>query len=94
MDDVENVIIDALMKIMETDGRKAFPSKNSPLMGQGGLIDSMGLVELCLILEDYALDLNFEFDWASEKAMSSTKSIFRSVETLAAEFKRQKDSAQ
>ena len=94
MDDVENVIVDALIKIIETDGRKALPSKSSPLMGQDGLIDSMGLVELCLVLEDYALELNFEFDWASEKAMSSTKSIFRSVETLAAEFKRQKDSAQ
>ena len=30
----------------------------------------MKLVELCVLLEDLATELNFEFDWQSEKAMS------------------------
>ncbi len=94
MEEIENVIIDAIVGISETKNHNIKPSKTSVLLGQNGLVDSMGLVELCLVLEDLALELNFEFDWTSEKAMSSTKSMFKSVETLAAEFNRQKDVAQ
>ena len=51
------------------------------------MLDSMGLVELCVVLEDLSADdFDFDFDWTSEKAMSSTKSMFRSVSSLAEEF--------
>ena len=93
MEDLEQVIIDAIIRISETNNSKVNPNKTSVLLGQNGLVDSMGLVELCLVLEDLALELNFEFDWASEKAMSSSKSIFKSVETLATEFNLQKNAA-
>ena len=36
----------------------------------------MKLVELCLALEDKAVDLGFEFDWTSEAAMSRSRSLF------------------
>ena len=49
----------------------------------------MKLVELCLSLEDIAADLGFEFDWASEKAMSATNSIFKDAGSLSKEFIRQ-----
>ncbi len=55
----------------------------------GGNIDSMGLVQLCIALEEKAIDLGFEFDWTSEKAMSSMNSVFRSPKSLLKEFKRQ-----
>ena len=55
----------------------------------GGNIDSMALVQLCIALEEKAIDLGFEFDWTSEKAMSSMNSIFRSPKSLLKEFKRQ-----
>ena len=59
------------------------------LLGEGGLLDSMGLVQLCIALEDKAEDLGKEFDWASEKAMSKSQGMFRSVESLALEFLNQ-----
>ena len=60
------------------------------LIGPDGVIDSLGLVELCLRIEDAALVDGFEFDWTSERAMSRNTSIFRSVHSLAEELVRQK----
>ena len=73
------------------EGRKALKEINedSPLVGGNSNIDSMGLVQLCIALEEKAIDLGFEFDWTSEKAMSSMNSVFRSPKSLLKEFKRQ-----
>ena len=60
-----------------------------PILGEQSGLDSMQLVELCLILEERAEDFGFNFDWTSEKAMSKTNSIFKSPKTLAEEFKNQ-----
>lgn len=56
------------------------------LIGSGSLLDSMKLVEVCLALEDLADDRGFEFDWTSDSAMSKSRSMFRTVESLAQEF--------
>lgn len=60
-----------------------------PLIGGNGVLDSMKLVELCLILEDMATDLGFEFDWTSDTAMSRSRSMFRTAQSLATEFLEQ-----
>lgn len=60
-----------------------------PLIGSNGVLDSMKLVELCLILEDMASDLSFEFDWTSDTAMSRSRSMFRTAQSLATEFLEQ-----
>jgi acyl carrier protein len=60
-----------------------------PLIGSEGIFDSMGLVELCVNLEDKASELGFEFDWTSDSAMSRTHSMFRTAESLATEFVNQ-----
>ena len=60
------------------------------LIGADGVIDSLGLVELCLRLEDAAQLEGFEFDWTSERAMSRNTSIFRTVKSLSEELARQK----
>ena len=60
------------------------------LIGSNGVIDSLGLVELCLRIEDAALVHGFEFDWTSERAMSRNTSIFRTVGSLSEELGRQK----
>ena len=60
------------------------------LIGPDGVIDSLGLVELCLRIEDAALVDGFEFDWTSDRAMSRNTSIFRTVGSLSEELKRQK----
>jgi acyl carrier protein len=62
---------------------------DSPLVGSGSLIDSMGLVQICIALEEKSQEDGFSFDWTSEKAMSSLSSIFKSPESLAAEYNRQ-----
>jgi hypothetical protein len=57
-----------------------------PLIGSGSVLDSMKLVELCLALEDRAVEMGFEFDWTSDAAMSRSRSMFRTAGSLVAEF--------
>lgn len=64
-------------------------SAQTTLLGSSAVLNSMQLVELCLALEDKAVELGFDFDWTSEAAMSQARSMFRSVDSLAAEFCRQ-----
>ena len=62
---------------------------DTPLIGDGKVLDSMKLVELCLALEDFAEEKGFEFDWTSDQAMSRSRSMFRTAGSLASEFKDQ-----
>lgn len=64
--------------------------ESTALIGSDGVVDSLGLVELCLRIEDAALSEGFEFDWTSERAMSRNTSIFRTVGSLSEELSRQK----
>ena len=75
-----------ISKINEVLGGKAQISEEMQLIGGESLLDSMKLVEVCLSLEDVADEHGFEFDWTSEAAMSKSRSMFRSVESLAGEF--------
>jgi acyl carrier protein len=58
----------------------------TPLLGDGSVLDSMKLVELCINLEDLAADMDFDFDWTSEAAMSRSRGMFRTAGALADEF--------
>ena len=68
-------------------------TKETPLVGSNGVLDSLSLVELCICLEDVAEEYDFEFEWSSEHAMSKSKGMFRSVGALTQEFIQQKESA-
>ena len=68
------------------DGKSIAVSDQTPLIGDGSVLDSMKLVELCLALEDMAGELGFAFDWTSETAMSRSRSMFRTAGALASEF--------
>ena len=59
---------------------------DTPIIGNNSPIDSMGLVQLCLSLEEKAEELGFEFDWTTESAMSRSRGMFRSIESLSDEF--------
>ena len=59
------------------------------ILGDKAGIDSMKLIELCLLLEEKAEEYGFNFDWTSEKAMSKTNSIFKSPKSLSKEFELQ-----
>ena len=82
-------IINILKDVCDTNDNLNEINEDSPLVGGNSNIDSMGLVQLCIALEEKANDLGFEFDWTSEKAMSSMNSIFRSPMRLSKEFNRQ-----
>ncbi len=89
------IIIQEIKNILIEEDHEYNPSlwnAKSPLIGESHL-DSMNIVSLCLRLEDIAEDQGFEFDWTSEKAMSQSKSMFRSVESLAEEFLSQKEKS-
>lgn len=70
---------------------KAEINEDMHLIGGESLLDSMNLVEVCLALEDLADEHGFEFDWTSEAALSKSRSMFRSVSTLAEEFANQSE---
>lgn len=60
--------------------------EDTPLIGSESLLDSMKLVELCLLLEDHASRLGFVFDWTSDSVLSQSRSMFRTAGALAGEF--------
>ena len=76
-----------------SEDKKSIITKKTPLIGgesaSESIIDSVDLVDMCLSLEDFAVELGFEFDWTSEKAMSATNSIFKDAGSLSKEFIRQ-----
>ncbi len=54
------------------------------LIGPGATIKSRVIVEILLALEEYAEDeLDAEFDWTSDSAISIERSVFRAVGPLA-----------
>lgn len=82
--DIEQEFIKILRSFDET--KSVDFDLDSPLIGDNSMLDSMKLVDLCISLEDIAADLDFEFDWTSDAAMSKSKSIFRTARSLANEF--------
>ena len=82
------IVTKAISDVLKT---KAEISEDMQLIGGESLLDSMNLVEVCLLLEDLADEHGFEFDWTSEAAMSRSRSMFRSVSTLAKEFSNQSE---
>jgi acyl carrier protein len=81
------IVIETLEEILKNPEIKL--DESTPLIGLGGVLDSLGLVELCIRLEDKARTMGFEFDWTSEMALSKSQSLFRSVKELAHEMERQ-----
>ena len=59
-------------------------TNNSPLIGNEAVLDSRGLVELLVALDDFMEEeFGTEFDWTSDKAMSARNSPFRTPQHLA-----------
>ena len=79
--DAIKMIIESVKEINE-DIINLELNEKTPLFGDNAILDSMKLVELCLSLEDKADELDFEFNWTSDSAMSNSRSIFRNIETL------------
>ena len=86
----ENIKKEIFKKIKIASESKTLKiNENTKLIGNQAVLDSNSLVLLCVELEGYAMKLNFEFDWTSEKAMSKLSSVFMNVETISTEFIKQ-----
>jgi len=88
IEQAKKIVIQAISNILK---KKTEISEDMQLIGGESLLDSMNLVEVCLLLEDLADEHGFEFDWTSENAMSKSRSMFRSVAALAEEFSNQSE---
>jgi len=84
-------VIEFLKEILEEQPSEL--TEESTLIGGNTSIDSMSLVQLCLKLEESAIDNGFVFDWTSEKAMSSMNSVFRTPRSISDEFNSQMNRA-
>lgn len=84
MSDIKHKVFHAIESLL--DDKTISVSEDTPLIGSGGALDSLKLVELCLLLEDLAEETGFEFDWTSDSAMSNSRSMFRNAGALALEF--------
>jgi len=59
-------------------------SETTPLIGSGTVLNSRGLVELLVALEEFSEEkLQVHFDWTSDSAMSTNRSVYRTVASLA-----------
>ena len=57
---------------------------DAPLFGAGSPLDSLGLVSLLIDVEEALLDRGCEVSLSDERAMSQSRSPFRSVAALVA----------
>tara|TARA_B100000795_G_scaffold269055_1_gene257381 strand:- start:6283 stop:6585 length:303 start_codon:yes stop_codon:yes gene_type:complete len=79
-------ILKLIEDILASDNIFKHVDEKMQLIGGDKILDSMKLVELCIELEDKALDIGFEFDWTSDSAMSKSRSMFKTAGTLIEEF--------
>lgn len=90
--EISKYILESIIRLAQ--GRVGEVTEDTLLIGDGSVLDSMNLVELCLSLEDLSDELGFSFDWTSEVAMSRSRSMFRTAGSLITEFVRQKGGGQ
>ena len=81
-DDIEKFILKQLSFICK-EPQSNF-SIDTRLVGENRSIKSIQLVELLLKMEEYVEEkFNSEFNWADNSAMSETRSVLRTVGSLA-----------
>lgn len=84
--DLEDLVMEAARELAEQE-ELDLPgelTRDSPLFGEGGLLDSMALVRLVVAVEQAIEDAcDVCIALADERAMSQTRSPYRTVGTLA-----------
>lgn len=80
--EIEKIIIKELNLICK--GNKISFSSKTPMVGPLRAIKSIQLVELLLKMEDYVeKNSNQKLNWADNSAMSETRSVLKTVNSLA-----------
>lgn len=82
--EIQKIIFDAIEMAnnVREDDQKIPVSEKTELYGKNGNLDSMGLVSFLIDIEESLLDRDIQISLSDERAMSQTRSPFRSVETL------------
>ena len=79
-----DIIYNCIDDINEQNGTNLINDKNTKLFGKESDLDSLGLVNLILnIEENINNEYNISISIVNEKAMSQTYSPFKSIDTLA-----------
>lgn len=85
-DRIEKVVLKAMASANQTrgDDDQLACSPTATLYGPGSPLDSLGLVNILIDIEDELRSCGMEVSLSDERAMSQTRSPFRSVPTLVA----------
>lgn len=86
---LEEIVISTIKNYCEKDKIAVEIDKDTPLIGSGKIMDSMGLVNVIVDIETAFLDEEIEISLTSESAMSGRISPFRSVGSLCSFIARQ-----
>ena len=81
---IERIVLDALymVNLAREDNKQLSVSADAPLFGNGGQLDSMGLVTLIIDIEEALGDAGYNVTLTSERAMSRAQSPFKDVPSL------------
>lgn len=82
--DIKNIIFEAIEMVnnIREDDSQIPVALDAELYGSNGSLDSMGLVAFLIDIEDALLDQDIEVSLSDERAMSQSRSPFKTVETL------------
>jgi acyl carrier protein len=86
LDDVMKVVLDSIteLNLQLEDPQKLDHTSDTQLFGRGSKLDSLGLVNLIVLVEEKtAATFGKSVTIADERAMSQKSSPFRTVQTLA-----------
>jgi acyl carrier protein len=83
---IESAIFEAVdeMNLTLPDSMQLERAADAVIFGRGGKLDSLGLVNFVLAVEEKLAALGLNVSLTDERAMSRTRSPFRSVKTLSA----------
>jgi acyl carrier protein len=86
LDQIQTIVLDALEMANQAreDNKQLIVSPDAPLFGNGGQLDSMGLVALIIDIEEALNEAGCNITLTSERAMSETRSPFKDVPSLVA----------
>jgi acyl carrier protein len=80
--DLKSQVYNAIIAVLPS--KNIVLSDDMTLVGYDSLLDSMKMIELCLVLEELAADIGFKFDWNTASIQS--RGIFSTVGTLTNAF--------
>lgn len=82
--EIERVVLDAIRQgnLARDHTAQVDVSPTATLFGPGSPLDSLGLVSLAIDIEDACREAGHEVSLSDDRAVSQTRSPFRSVPTL------------